>query len=56
MNKYFKIFMALPKTVYYNIKLFGIKSGIGLPIYVGGGIRLKRVKVVYQCLLNQKDL
>lgn len=55
MNKYFKIFMALPKTVYYNIKLFGIKRGIRLPIYVGG-IRLKRVKVVYQYLLKQKDL
>ena len=44
MNKYFKIFMALPKTVYYNIKLFGIKRGIGLPIYVGGGYKIKASK------------
>lgn len=43
MKKIKKYILCLPKSLIFNIKYFGIKKGIRLPILISNNIRIKKI-------------
>lgn len=43
MNKLFKVVLSLPKTLWFNIRIFGFKKGIRCPILIGYNMIIKEI-------------
>lgn len=43
MNKFLKLILSVPKSLYFNIRILGFKKGIKLPILVGYNTIIKEV-------------
>lgn len=41
MNKYIKLVLSLPKTMFWNIRLFGAKKGVRMPLLIAYNVKLK---------------
>ena len=41
MNKYFKLILSLPNTLLFNIRAFGLRQGIKMPILVSYNVKVK---------------
>lgn len=43
MNKYFKIIISLPKTLYLNFKIFKFKQALKLPVFVQYNVKISGI-------------
>ncbi|MEH7746151.1 acyltransferase [Neobacillus drentensis] len=43
MNKFLKLALSVPKTIWFNFIVFGVKKGIQCPVFVGYDVKIKEI-------------